>query len=169
VTARQAAALGEHPTVTLDDRVIDDRMLALVEPFLSAGTLDVKTVAVSDHNLGTAWHGRVVALAERSSSGHPAAEPASHAGREEFIETVLYVISAGSFPLARDHLTPDRRRQLHNAIALEAHARDERDVFVTEDTESFISDGRRARLEKLCSTSIMRVAEFEEFLERLPA
>lgn len=47
-------------------------------------------------------------------------------------------------------------------MILEAHARDGRDVLVTDDLKGFIGpEGeKRQRLERLCSTRIMTVDEF---------
>lgn len=78
------------------------------------------------------------------------------------LEAILKVISNGSFPPAGqrgDTLTSPQRRQFRDAMSLEAHAREGRDVFVTGDLRGFINHGRRDALERLCSTRIVAVDE----------
>lgn len=79
---------------------------------------------------------------------------------QPMLEIILRVIGGGSFPSQREKLTRGERRQLRDAMILEAHHRDRRDVLVTEDAKAFINDGRREALEALCKTRIMRVDEF---------
>ena len=79
---------------------------------------------------------------------------------QPMLEIILRVIGGGSFPSQRENLTRGERRQLRDAMILEAHHRDQRDVLVTEDAKAFINDGRRELLEALCVTRIMRVDEF---------
>jgi hypothetical protein len=79
-------------------------------------------------------------------------------------EGILSIIGDGSFPPPgqRDELTEPVRRQLRDAMILEAHARDGRDVLISNDKRAFVGkDGqKRARLEGLCSTRIRTVEEF---------
>lgn len=81
-------------------------------------------------------------------------------------EQVLFIISNGSFqpPSARGSLLPGERRQLRDAMVLSAHAREHRDVFVSDDTRGFVYHGRRERLEALLRTRILTAAEFEALL-----
>jgi hypothetical protein len=64
-------------------------------------------------------------------------------------------------------LTPGQHNQLRDALILEAHVREKRDIFVTTDTRAFVKHGRRARLEALCSTRIMTVDEFCDYVASL--
>jgi len=84
-------------------------------------------------------------------------------------EEILRIISNGSFPKAgqRDDLSAGERRQLRDAMILEAHSRDGRDVLVSDDARAYIHDGRRERLEQLCDTRIMTVVEFCAYAEAL--
>ncbi len=80
-------------------------------------------------------------------------------------EAILTVISNGSFPKPGRRggsLSGGERRQLRDAMILEAHARESRDVLVSNDAKGFIgNDGsKRAKLEALCRTQIMTVDEF---------
>lgn len=86
---------------------------------------------------------------------------ASDAGVDT-LERVLSIVSNGSFPNrgARDNLTDPQRRQLRDAMTFEAHLRQGRHVFVSDDKKAFISHGRRESLEALGRTRIFTSAEF---------
>lgn len=73
---------------------------------------------------------------------------------------ILEVVGNGSYPRGCETLTGGQRRQLRDAIALQAHTRVSRDVFVSDDVKAFVRDGRRERLEALCRTRILTVDEF---------
>jgi hypothetical protein len=77
-------------------------------------------------------------------------------------DAVLAIIGSGSFPRHsdREEISPAQRRQLRDAMILEAHSRDQRDVLVSNDEKAFIRHGRRERLELLCRTKIRTVDEF---------
>jgi hypothetical protein len=77
-------------------------------------------------------------------------------------DSLLAIIGDGSFPPSgqRDNLKPGQLNQLRDALILEAHTREKRDIFVTTDTTAFVKHGRRHKLERLCSTRIMTVDEF---------
>lgn len=83
-------------------------------------------------------------------------------GAPPFFEAILDIISNGRFPPPgmRDGLTKKERRRFRDAMILEAHTRERRDVFVTNDRKDFIRDNRREQLKALCSTRILTVAEF---------
>ena len=83
-------------------------------------------------------------------------------GNDNCWENILEVISSGSFPKvgARAQLTKGQRRQLRDAMILETHARERRDIFVTVDEKGFIKEGRRKKLEKLLGTRILTLHEF---------
>lgn len=79
-------------------------------------------------------------------------------------EAILAVTGNGSFPKPgeRDELSEGERRQLRDAMILEPHAREARDILVSNDRRAFIGkDGeKRRRLEAICATRIMTVDEF---------
>jgi hypothetical protein len=81
-------------------------------------------------------------------------------------EQILRIISDGSFPKLgrRDNLTEGETHQLRDAMVLEAHARERRDVLISGDRTAFIGkDGvKRTKLEALCNTRILTVDEFCE-------
>jgi hypothetical protein len=86
-------------------------------------------------------------------------------------DAILAIIGSGSFPKPkyRENLSEGERRQLRDAMILEAHAREGRDVLVSNDEKAFIGkDGkRRAMLEAICRTKIRTVDEFLDQLRRL--
>lgn len=86
-------------------------------------------------------------------------------------EAILHVIGTASFPKLglRDAMTPGQKRQLRDAMILDAHARERRDVLVSDDRKGFIGkDGEsRRKLEALCETRIMTVDEFCVFVSTL--
>lgn len=82
---------------------------------------------------------------------------------------ILDVVSNGSYPRGREALTRGQRRQLRDAMALQAHTRVSRDVFVSDDVKAFVNDGRRERLEDMCRTRILTVDEFCATIAELAA
>jgi hypothetical protein len=86
---------------------------------------------------------------------------------EPLLERLLEIISGGTFPPPgkRESMTPGQRRQLRDAMILEAHSRESRDIFVTKDERGFIRAGRREALEHLCGTRIMTIDEVCAFLD----
>lgn len=84
------------------------------------------------------------------------------------LEAILGVIASGSFPPRgeRDHLSDPQKRQLRDAMILEAHAREGRDVFVTRDARGFVKHGKREQLQQLCATVIVHPDEFTDYCRR---
>ena len=78
------------------------------------------------------------------------------------LESILRIISNGSFPPKGDraNLSPGQRRQLRDAMILEAHVRSGCDLFITNDETGFVNDGRREILETQYGTRIMTAKEF---------
>jgi hypothetical protein len=79
-------------------------------------------------------------------------------------EVILKIIASGSFPKPADRetLALGQRRQFRDAMIFEAHVREGRDVFVSDDRAAFIGkDGeQRRQLECLFGTRIFTVDEF---------
>jgi hypothetical protein len=76
-------------------------------------------------------------------------------------EAILAIIGDGSFPRRgeREELTDGQRRQLRDAMILEAHTRNGRDVLVSNDVKAFGRE-KRSKLEAVCHTKIRTVDEF---------
>ncbi len=86
-------------------------------------------------------------------------------GDEPVLEMILDIIGDPFPPPGqRDDLKEGRLRQLRDAMILEAHVREKRDIFVTTDATGFVKHGRREKLEALCSTLIMTVDEFCHYI-----
>ena len=84
---------------------------------------------------------------------------------DERLERIIAIISNGSFPKDRNHLTGPQRNQFRDALILYAHVRERRDIFVSDDQRAFIRSDRRKLLETEFGTRIMTRGEFiEEFL-----
>ncbi len=86
---------------------------------------------------------------------------------ESEFNKVLAIISNGSFPRDRHTLSSGQRRQLRDAMIFHAHARDHRDILVTNDTRAFVGGGRSERLECEFRTRIMTRDEFLQFEQML--
>jgi hypothetical protein len=80
------------------------------------------------------------------------------------VESALAIISGRAFPPPgkRDNLSTGERNQLRDAMILCAHARERRDIFVTNDERGFIKEGRRDRLEAALGVRIMTLSEFSD-------
>lgn len=80
----------------------------------------------------------------------------------DLMEKILDVVGDGSFPKQghRDDPSDRQKHQLRDAMILETHVREGRDVFVSGDEKGFVRHGRRERLQALCSTRILVPDEF---------
>ncbi len=108
---------------------------------------------------------RVVWDESNWDEGEWALESASTASTLD-LENILAIISSGSFPKPdrRYALTEGQKQQLRDAMILEAHIREQRDVFVSNDQHAFMNNERRDKLEKASGTRIMTHREFINFL-----
>lgn len=79
----------------------------------------------------------------------------------ERLETIILIISDGSFPKKRNNLNEGELHQLRDALILEAHIAAKRDVFVSNDMKAFINSDKRSKLEAFLKTRILTHAEFE--------
>jgi len=86
---------------------------------------------------------------------------------KDFLEEIFRIISSDSFPKERDSLSNGQRRQLRDAMIFQAHFRDNRDIFVSDDKKAFINNGRRAILENTFNTKILTSEEFLEYCQNL--
>jgi len=86
-------------------------------------------------------------------------------------QAILDVATNGSFPPPgkRNELSEPQRRQLRDAMILQAHARDKRDILISNDVTFFGRPGSvlRERLQRLCETRIVTVDEFCDFARAL--
>jgi hypothetical protein len=153
--------------ITLDTNVVDTE--GLTEAAQERG-FELARVTVTDREVeGTSFQVHIIGLGEVAETavwGESRWEHAVWASGESSLEKILQIISNGSFPRRRDSLTDGERRQLRDAMILEAHIRGGRDIFVTADHKAFIRDGRREQLEAAFKTQIMALEEFNAFLQK---
>jgi hypothetical protein len=166
--------------VTVDTNVFGEAKMARMSR--AADGLDIElaptTVSLRERPLETSepqWIVRESAVWGESRWGEavweePISETAILGESDSRFEAILLIISNGSFPKPgqRDDLSKGEHRQLRDAMILEAHAREGRDVLVSDDARAYIRDGRRERLEQLCETRVMTVEEFWEHAQALP-
>ena len=152
-------------TVTLDSTVDPDGQV--VQVGLAKG-LDLAVVSVANREAeGSSFEAKLHSLDSipetlvwnESKWGDGAW--GSQLDNERF-ERILEIITNGSFPrpTARESLTEAQRHQLRDAMVFAAHARDNRDIFVTDDKKAFVNHGRRQTFEREFQTRIMTSAEF---------
>jgi hypothetical protein len=164
--------------VTVDTNVFAEAKMARMSQ--ATDGLDIAlappTVSLRERPLETSeprWIVRETAVWNESRWGEAVwGEPISEAMGEESrsrFKAMLLIISNGSFskPGQRDDLSKGERRQLRDAMIREAHAREGRDVLVSDDARAYIRDGRRERLEQLCETRVMTLEEFCEYAQAL--
>lgn len=150
--------------ITLDTNVLPD---AEVERVASSAGHDLRVTTVASREVeGTSF---VASL--------PTADPVLETGvwgestwggfvwatGSSPLEGILQVLSNGSFPRRREQLTQGEHHQLRDAMALEAHLRAGRDIFLSRDAKAFINNGRR---EALADRFGVRVLLPEEYVAR---
>lgn len=79
---------------------------------------------------------------------------------DETLGEILRIISAGSFPQWRANLPKGQLHQLRDALILEAHIREQRDIFITGDARAFIRHGKREELRAAFGVRILTRVEF---------
>lgn len=168
-SAIEAACASASCTVEIKHTTVSDRETAGT-PYATRGDAAVAETGVWDESIwdeGAVYGG--AAVSESAVLGESLVDSFVVAGDDSPLEEILRIITSGSFPApgARDNLTENQRHQLRDAMALEAHIRNGRDVFVSDDARAFINHGRRAKLEALCSTRIMTTDEVCEWVGRL--
>ncbi|HEC09703.1 MAG TPA: hypothetical protein ENI86_09085 [Acidimicrobiales bacterium] len=175
--------MGPTVTVTLDTNVLDGEFVSYLHRVARfAGlSLDVKTVTVNSRERGAELAPSVEVIPEttvwdesrwdESVWGGAVREPvpetdlpdgkrpgnSAPAGPATLTEPILGILASGSFPPlgSRENLSPGQGRQLRDVMSLEAHAREGREVFITNDLKGFVNHGRRNQLEELCHTRIV--------------
>jgi hypothetical protein len=156
--------------ITLDTNVIETD--GLVEAAQGQG-FELSRITVTDREVeGTQYQVHLAGLgkvAETAVWGESRWDEAVWASGDSSLEKILQIISNGSFPRTRESLSAGHRRQLRDAMILDAHIRQSRDIFVTNDRKGFIRDGRRQELEATFKTKIMALEVFKSLLQRAAA
>jgi hypothetical protein len=79
---------------------------------------------------------------------------------QQTLQKILDIISHGGWPADPAERTEGHHHQLRDAMILEAHLREGRDILVTNDERAFVRGGRRAAFESVFGTRIMTKEEF---------
>jgi hypothetical protein len=157
-----AAAL----TITLDATSASPVKRADIMIACARGRVDVRYASATDTEIdGTsiARFSDSPSAAETFALGESRSGGVAGLGRDQSAmrhEAILDIIGDGTFPSDGRDLNESERHQLRDAMIFEAHCREGRDIFVTDDEKGFISHGRRKKLEALGNTRIMRTDEF---------
>jgi hypothetical protein len=85
----------------------------------------------------------------------------------ERLPAILQILSNGAWPFP-EPLSRRQRNLLRDALILEAHIREARDVLVSNDERAFIRYGRRAQLQSTFGTRILSRSEFVDALSGTP-
>ncbi|HZE87226.1 MAG TPA: hypothetical protein VE090_03385 [Methylomirabilota bacterium] len=181
--------------ITLDTNQLDDEKVTVIHSYAKKLGFDVKTVTVTDREIegssikslknpvletgvwdesqwdNFVWGGDsvneafVLGESKLGSANLGSAESAS------LFELLLKTISNGSFPKLgkRDNLSAGERRLMRDVMIIEAHIREKRDIFVSDDKKAFIGKTGQARktLEELGKTKIMTHDEFISYCKIL--
>ena len=162
-------------TVTLDTNAFNARKLACVKAAAGALPVDLVRVTVTDRELETALYTKPSEGVVPETAVWGEAQWGSAIWADEtatnLLESILYAMSGDTFPAPgkRENLTKGYRTMLRDALILETHAREGRDILVSENTKQYGKAGSplRHQLENLCSTRIMTVDEFCSECDRL--
>jgi hypothetical protein len=157
-------------TVTLDTGALDlaEALGALDGLAVHVATTTVTAREAAGHS-GAATVRRLDVIRETWVMGESpwgAMVIGSHDDRDRF-ERLLLLLSGGGFPkpTKRKALTEGNRHLLWDAAMLSAHAREGRDLFVSDDTKAIGHAGStlRARLLSDFGIQAMTVAEFRDY------
>lgn len=181
--------------ITLDTNQLDDKKITVIHSFAKKLGFDVKTVTVTDREIEgssikslknpiletgvwdesqwgqSVWGGDSVKETFVLDESKLGSASLGSSEQVSLFEVLLKIISNGSFPKAgkRDNLSAGERRLLRDAMILEAHIREKRDIFVSDDKKAFIGHNGQARktLEQLGKTKIMTHDEFIAYCKNL--
>jgi len=156
-------------TVTVDTNVSDSKRIFKIAACLG---LDIKSTSVTDRELeGTNYNNLAKSkLLETFVFGESLLGDCVLGGSKEddSFEEILNIISNKSFPKCgnRENLSSGELRQLRDAMIINTHAREQRDIFVSNDKKAYVKDERRNILEKRLGTKILTEEEFVHEFEK---
>ena len=147
---------------------IDTDVLPADDLYQAAGDLDCDfaVVSVTEREMeGTRFTihlNNIGSVPETGVYGEARFGQAVFAGEQsaQTLEQILRIISSNSFPRSPSDLSEGQLHQLRDALILEAHIRDRRDIFITGDTRAFIRHGRREELRAAFGVRILTRSEF---------
>ena len=150
-------------SITLDSSVIDDeRILTLCK----ANDWDLARVSITDRETeNTGFHVLLEPLNKISAificgESKLGDDILGSKHQADVFDTILDIISTKAFPKDHSNLSKGEKMQRRNAMILQAHIRERRDVFITIDKKAFIKGELRAKLEDKFNVKIMTVCEF---------
>jgi len=178
--------------ITLDTNQIGDMKLTQIQNTIKDLSIEISTTSVTDREirgsgikpLGSSiletgvwdesdwgkavWGGNV---SERFVLGESELDNAKLGStKQNMLEVILQIIGDGSFPKigSRGHLSKGQRNQLRDAMILEAHVSEKRDILVSDDKKAYIGkDGsKRRKLEKKFGTKILTSEEFIKLIKK---
>jgi hypothetical protein len=156
-------------SVTLDTNILpgDDLIAVGRRHGHCFAVVSVTEHELQEHPLAVTLHGLGETISELGVWNESLWGAAVWANEEsaKLLDGILTVISDGSFPKDRATLSHGQRRQLRDAMILEAHTRARRDCFVTNDAHGFVFHGKREKLEALCGTSIRTAEEYLQWVQ----
>ncbi|MFA6271583.1 MAG: hypothetical protein WC693_00550 [Patescibacteria group bacterium] len=154
--------------ITIDTNVLP---LSEIDEKLLNQYFEVAYTSVTEREVnGTSFEKEIIKLKKIFESGiwgESTWGNAVFAGEENKLNDIIQIISSSSFPIERENLTAIQKKQLRDAMILEAHFREKRNIFVTNDNKAFINYEKREKLEKLLHTKIMTKREFINLLNKL--
>lgn len=155
-------------TVTLDTNAVDVRTRRRLQAACAGRDVQMVHTTVTDRELEPSDIAAPISRLKETAVWDESRWDESVWGGEDQsarFEGILTIISNGSFPSAgtRSSLSDGEKKQLRDAMILETHTRERRTILLSDDERAFIRDGRREKLQALCSTRIMTTEEFLRF------
>ena len=151
-----------QPLMTLDTSAVEPDVVAHAAVLgyeIQVVTVTAREVEGTSFEVPLVHTRRVLELGHFGESRYGEAVYAGPNTRD-VIKAILEIISNGSFPTNRASLTDGQKRQLRDAMILEAHVRSGADLFVTVDARAYVRHGRRDMLEKRLGVRILLAREF---------
>lgn len=147
--------------ITLDTNVLPNPELVQIA---TAAGHELRVTSVSVRELeGTSFAAHLPSsrpVPESAIWGESKWGQAVWAKQDSAFEEILGILTNGSFPRSRQSLSAGERRQLRDAMVLEAHVREGREVFVTLDAAGFIKHGRREAIERRFAIEVLSPDEY---------
>lgn len=171
--------------ITLDTNQIGDAKLSQIQASIKNLNIEVATTSITDREIrGTGikplnnsiletgvwdesewgkavWGGN---LTEEFVLGESELGKAKLGSTKNTLEELLQIIGDGSFPKigSRNLLSKGQRNQLRDAMILETHIREKRDILISDDKKAYIGgdESKRKKLEQRFGVKVITSEEF---------
>lgn len=157
-------------TVTLDTSVVNKDKSEQINRVVKNLEVNIAITSVTNREQ-MLNEGNPDVLVETAVWGESMWGGAKWANSTDLLEAILAVSCNGSFPVIgkRGKLSKTEKHQLRDAMILNTHVREGRDIFVSDDIKAIGRTGTKTRtsLEELCDTKIMTSLEFIGYCESL--